>query len=56
MSRVGTWTFEIPPNHGLEPLERTGLDVELPFQVGTHFALHLVDFAESEKTLGNDGP
>jgi hypothetical protein len=56
MSRVGTWTFEIPPNHGLEFLERAGLDVELPFQVGTHFALHLVNLPKGKHTLTNDAP
>jgi hypothetical protein len=41
--RVGTWTFEILPNHGLELLECAGLNVELPFKVGAHLAFHLVD-------------
>jgi hypothetical protein len=56
MSRVGTWTFEIPPNHGLEFLERAGLDVELPLQVGTHLALHLVNLPKGKHTLTNDAP
>lgn len=33
MSRVGTWTFEILLNHGLELVEHAGLDIELPFEV-----------------------
>jgi len=43
MSWVGTWTFEIPPNHVLEFLQCARLNVELPFQVGTHLALYLVN-------------
>ena len=56
MSRVGTWTFEIPPNHGLEFLERAGLDVELPFEVGAHFPLHLINLPKGKHTLTDDAP
>jgi len=56
MSRVGTWTFEILPNHGLELLERAGLDVELPFEVGAHLAFHLVNLPKGKHTLTNDTP
>ena len=38
MSRVGTWML----NRGLGFPECAGLDGELPFKVGMHFALHLV--------------
>lgn len=60
MSQVGTWTFEIPPNHGFEFLECVGLDVELPFEVGSHFVLHLVNLLEGKcipiyNTLGRVG-
>ena len=56
MSRVGTWTFEIPPNHGLEFLQCARLDVELPFQVGTHLPLHLVNLPEGKHALTNNTP
>jgi hypothetical protein len=41
--RVGTWTFKILLNHGIEVLECTGLNVELPFKVGAHLTFHPVD-------------
>jgi hypothetical protein len=56
MSRVGTWTFEILPNHGLELLECAGLNIELPFQVGAHLAFHLVDLPKGKHTLTDDAP
>jgi hypothetical protein len=56
VSGVGTRTFEIPPNHGLELLECAGLDIELPLKVGTHLALHLVDLPKGKHTLTNNTP
>ena len=32
------------------------VDVELPFQVGAHLALHLGDLAQSEHSLNNNTP
>ena len=56
MSWVGSWTLEIPVNHRLEFLERTGLDVELPLEVGIHFAFHLVDLPKSKHALTDNAP
>ena len=56
MSWVGTRTLEIPPNHGLEFLECAGLDVELPLEVGTHLALHLIDLPKGEHALPDNAP
>ena len=56
MSWVGTWTFEIPLNHELKFLECVGLDVELPFQVGAHLSLHLVNLPKGKHTLTDDTP
>ena len=56
MSRIGTRTLEVPPNHRFELLERARLDVELPLQVGAHLALHLVDFPKGEHTLADYTP
>jgi len=56
MSRVGTWIFEILPNHGLELLERAGLDVELPFEAGAHLAFHLVNLPKGKHFLANNTP
>jgi hypothetical protein len=53
---IGAWTFKILADHGLELLESTGFDVELPFQVGAHLTLHLVDFPKSKHTLTDDTP
>jgi hypothetical protein len=39
-----------------EVLERAGLDVELPFQVGAHLMLHLVDLLKGKHILTNDTP
>ena len=56
VSWVGTWTLEIPPNHGLEFLECAGLDVKLPLKVGAHLTLHLVDLPKGKHALTNDTP
>ena len=56
VSGVGTQTFEVPPNHRLKFLECAWLHVELPFKVGTHFALHLVDLPKGEHTLTDNKP
>ena len=55
-SRAGTWTLEIPPNHGLEFPECAGLDVRLPFEVGAQFAYHRVDLLEGKRALTNNTP
>jgi hypothetical protein len=54
MSRVGTWTFEILLNHGLELLECAGLNIELPFQVGAHLSFHLVDLLREGEGVDKD--
>ena len=56
MSGVGARALEISANHRLELLESAGLDVELPFQIGTHLALHLVNLPKGEHTLTDDTP
>ena len=56
MSRVGTWIFEILPNHGLELPEHAGLGVELPFEVGAHLVFHLVNLPKGKHSLANDTP
>jgi hypothetical protein len=56
VSRVGSRTLEIPPNHGLELLQGTGLDIELPLEVRAHLPLHLVDLPKGEHTLTDDTP
>ena len=53
---VGTWTLEVRPDPIFELLKCGGFDVELPFQVGAHLALHLVDLPESKHTLTDDTP
>ena len=56
MSRVRTRTLEILPDHRLELLERGGLDIELPLEVGTHLPFHLVDLPKSKHSLTDDAP
>ena len=72
MSGVGARAPEIPLNHGFELLESAGLNVELPFQIGTHLvlqigthlalqigthlALHMVDLSKGERALSDDTP
>jgi hypothetical protein len=56
MSQVGTWTFEILLNNGLKLLECTGLNIELPIQVGAYLLFHLVDLPRGKRTLTDDTP
>lgn len=56
MSRVWSWTLEIPLNHGFEFHEHTGLDVELPLEVGAHFPFHLVDLPKGKHALIDNAP
>ena len=56
MSWVRTRTLEIPPNHGLEFLERARLDIELPLQVRAHLALHLINLPEGKHSLTDNAP
>lgn len=53
-SRAGTWTREIPPNHGLEFPECAGLDIRLPFEVGAQFTYHRVDLLEGKRAPTDD--
>jgi len=56
VSWIGSWTLEIPADHRLKFLECVGLDVELPFEVGAHFSLHLVDLLEGKHAPTDDAP
>ena len=53
---VGPEALEVSAHLLLELLEGAGLDVELPFEVGAHFPLHLVALPEGEHALADDGP
>ena len=55
MSRVRSWTFEIPMNHGFKLFKCVRFDVELPFEVRAHFTFHLVDLPKGKHTT-NDTP
>jgi hypothetical protein len=39
-----------------ESYELCGLDVENPFEIRAHLALHLVDLLEGVQVLANDAP
>jgi hypothetical protein len=56
VSRIGTRSLEVLPNHGLELLERARLHVQLPLEVRTHLPLHLVDLPERKHPLTDDAP
>ena len=56
VGRVGSGTPEIALDHGLKVSEDDVVDGELPFEVRTHLALHLVDLAEVEHALSDDRP
>ena len=43
-------------DHGLEVGEDGVIDGELPFEVRTHLAFHLVDLAKIEHVLSDDRP
>jgi hypothetical protein len=47
---------EISLDHGFKVGEDGVVDGEFPFEIATHFALHLVDLAEAEHALSDDTP
>ena len=53
---VVTRAPEIALDHGLKVGENDVVDGELPLEVRTHLALHLVDLAKVEHALSDDRP
>ena len=56
MSRIGSWSLEVPPNHRFELLDCAGLDIEQPLEIGAYLVLHPVDLPKSERALADDAP
>ena len=56
MGRVWSRTPEAVLDHGLKISKNGIIDGEVPFEVSTHLAFHLVDLAKVEHALGDDQP
>jgi hypothetical protein len=53
---VGTGSGEVLLDASLKVTQHRWIDVELPVEVGTYLAFHLVDFPECEDALTDNTP
>jgi hypothetical protein len=56
MTGIWAWTFEVPFDLLLKLVQCCRSDVELPLQVTTRLALHLVNLTECEHALADNRP
>lgn len=56
VARIRAHALEVSTDLHLKLLQRPRPDIELPLEIAAHLAFHLVDLAEGEHALADDGP